>query len=120
MWDSALRAHLTVRNYGFFGILAHYSNTAEGGPAVPLLHDPAATGVRVAFPTNPRLQDITDPYFRSFDMRFADYWRFKEWEREFDEYVKHDNLPNLELLRLCHYHFGNLSEDQDDVNTVRP
>ncbi len=118
LWDSALRAHLTVRNYGFFANLAHYSSTAEGGPAVPLLHDPAATGVRVAFPTNPRLQDITDPYFRSFDMRFADYWRFKEWEREFDEYVKHDNLPNLELLRICHDHFGNFSEAQDGVNTV--
>ena len=118
LWDSALRANLTVRNYGFFADLAHYSSTAEGGPAVPLLHDPAATGVRVAFPTNPRLQDITDPYFRSFDMRFADYWRFKEWEREFDEYVKRDNLPNLELLRLCHDHFGNFSEAQDGVNTV--
>jgi len=118
LWDSALRAHLTVRNYGFFSNLAHYSSTTLGGPAVPLLHDPAAAGVRVAFPTNPRLQDITDPYFRSFDMRFADYWRFKEWEREFDEYVKRDNLPNLELLRICHDHFGNFSEAQDGVNTV--
>jgi len=118
LWDSALRARLTVRNYGFFVDLAHYSATPDGGPPVPLLHDPAATGVRVAFPTNPRLQDITDPYFRSFDMRFADYWRFKEWEREFDDYVKHDNLPNLELLRLPHDHFGNFSEAQDGVNTV--
>ncbi len=118
LWDSALRAKLTVRNYGFFANLAHYSATHEGGPAVPLLHDPAAAGVRVAFPTNPRLQEITDPYFRSFDMRFADYWRFKEWEREFDDYVKHDNLPNLELLRLPHDHFGNFSDAQDGVNTV--
>jgi len=74
--------------------------------------------VRVAFPTNPRLQDITDPYFRSFDMRFADYWRFKEWEREFDDYAKHDNLPSLELLRLPHDHFGSFSDAQDGVNTV--
>lgn len=118
LWDSALRARLTIRNYGFFANLAHYSATPNGGPPVPLLHDPAAAGVRVAFPTNPRLQDITDPYFRSFDMRFPDYWRFKEWEREFDDYVKHDNLPNLELLRLPHDHFGNFSEAQDGVNTV--
>ncbi|HZD93559.1 MAG TPA: hypothetical protein VE133_04850, partial [Candidatus Sulfotelmatobacter sp.] len=118
LWDSALRAKLTVRNYGFFANLAHYSATPEGGPAVPLLHEPAASGVRVAFPANPRLQDVTDPYFRSFDMRFADYWRFKEWEREFDEFVKHDNLPNLELLRLPHDHFGNFAEAQDGVNTV--
>jgi YVTN family beta-propeller protein len=118
LWDSALRARLTVRNYGFYVNLAHYSATPDGGPALPLLHDPAAAGVRVAFPTNPRLRDITDPYFRSFDMRFADYWRFKEWEREFDDYVKHDNLPNLELLRLPHDHFGNFSDAQDGVNTV--
>jgi YVTN family beta-propeller protein len=118
LWDSALRAKLTVRNYGFFANLAHYSATTEGGPAAPLLHDPAAAGVRVAFPTNPRLQEITDPYFRSFDMRFADYWRFKEWEREFDEFAKHDNLPSLELLRLPHDHFGNFTEAQDGVNTV--
>ena len=118
LWDSALRARLTVRNYGFFSNLAHYSATPEGGPAVPLLHDPATAGVRVAFPTNPRLSGITDPYFRSFDMRFADYWRFKEWEREFDGYVKHDNLPNLELLRLPHDHFGNFDKAEDGVNTV--
>jgi DNA-binding beta-propeller fold protein YncE len=118
LWDSALRAKLTVRNYGFFVNLAHYSATEEGGPAVPLLHDPASAGVRVAFPTNPRLQEITDPYYRSFDMRFADYWRFKEWEREFDDYAKHDNLPNLELLRLPHDHFGNFDKAEDGVNTV--
>ncbi len=76
---------------------------------MPLLHDPHATTTRVAFPTKAGLQDITDPYFRSFDMRFADYWRFKEWEREFDEYVKHDNLPALELVRLPRDHFGNFS-----------
>jgi len=118
LWDSALRAKLTVRNYGFFSNLAHYSSTAEGGPSVPLLHDPMKAGVRVAFPTNPRLQSITDPYYRSFDMRFADYWRFKEWEREFDDYVQHDNLPNLELVRLPHDHFGNFDKAEDGVNTV--
>ena len=118
LWDSALRARLTVRNYGFFSNLAHYSSTEEGGPAVPLLHDPATARVRVAFPTNPRLQDITDPYYRSFDMRFADYWRFKEWEREFDQFVKSGNLPNLELLRLPHDHFGNFDKAEDGVNTV--
>jgi YVTN family beta-propeller protein len=118
LWDSALRAKLSVRNYGFFIELSRYSKSPDGTPPLPLLHDPAATGVRVAVPTNPRLYDITDPYFRSFDMRFADYWRFKEWEREFDEYVKHDNLPNLELLRLPHDHFGNFDKAEDGVNTV--
>lgn len=118
LWDSALRAKLSVRNYGFFVNLAHYSATPEGGPPVALLHDPAASGTRVAFPTKQALEGITDRYFRSFDMRFADYWRYKEWEREFDDYVKHDNLPALELLRLPHDHFGNFGQAIDGVNTV--
>ncbi len=118
LWDSALRAKISIRNYGFFANLAHYSASVEGGPAVPLLHAPHESSTRVAFPTNPRLQDITDPYFRSFDMRFADFWRFKEWEREFDEYVKNDNLPALELVRLPRDHFGNFSDAADGVNTV--
>ncbi len=118
LWDSALRAKLTVRNYGFFANLAHYSDTLQGGPPLPLLHDPHASGTRVAFPTKQALEGITDPYFRSFDMRFADYWRFKEWEREFDEYAKNDSLPALELLRLPHDHFGKFGEAIDGVNTV--
>jgi DNA-binding beta-propeller fold protein YncE len=118
LWDSALRAGLSVRNYGFFANLAHYSATTDGGPPVPLLHDPHVSGTRVAFPTKQALESITDPYFRSFDMRFADYWRFKEWEREFDAYAQQDKLPRLELLRLPHDHFGNFKEAQDGVNTV--
>jgi len=83
-----------------------------------LLRDPATSGTRVAFPTNPRLMELTDPYFRSFDQRFPDYWRFKEWEREFDQHVKDGNLPSLELLRLNHDHFGDFATAIDGVNTV--
>jgi DNA-binding beta-propeller fold protein YncE len=118
LWDSALRGKISLRNYGFFVDLAHYSATSEGGPAIPLLHAPNETSTRVAFPTKAALRDVTDPYYRGFDMRFADFWRFKEWEREFDDYVKNDNLPALELLRLPHDHFGNFSGAADGVNTV--
>jgi YVTN family beta-propeller protein len=118
LWDSALRAHLTVRNYGFFADLSHYVDSPQTGAAFALLHDPAASATRVAIPTNPRLRDLTDVYFRSFDQRFPDYWRFKEWEREFDDFVKHDNLPSLELLRICHDHFGEFKDAIDGVNTV--
>jgi DNA-binding beta-propeller fold protein YncE len=117
LWDSAKRAKLSVRNYGFFVDLEHYVTTAAT-PAFPLLHDPAASGTRVSVAANVTLQEVTDPYFRSFDMRFADYWRFKEWEREFDDFVKHDNLPNLELIRLVHDHFGDFKDAADGVNTV--
>jgi YVTN family beta-propeller protein len=118
LWDSALRAGLTVRNYGFYCDDFRY-NEPEGSPGfVPLLHDPAASHTRVAFPANARLQDLTDPYYRSFDQRFADYWRYKEWEREFDDYVKNDNLPSLETMWINHDHFGAFSTAIDGVNTV--
>ena len=118
LWDGALRAGLTVRNYGFYCDGARYEEPQTSPTAVPLLHDPAASSTRVAFPSNPRLLDVTDPYFRSFDQRFPDFWRYKEWEREFDEYVKKDNLPNLELIWINHDHFGTFGSAIDDVNTV--
>jgi len=118
LWDSALRAGLKVRNYGFYCDLNWYTER-KGSPAPPpLLHDPATSGTRVAFPANTRLQDLTDPYYRSFDQSFPDYWRIKEWEREFDEFVKQDNLPNLELLWVNHDHFGSFGSAIDGVNTV--
>jgi YVTN family beta-propeller protein len=118
LWDSALRAHLSVRNYGFYIDLRHYTDSPKTGPAIPLLHEPAASSTRVAIPTSVSLQNLTDLYFRSFDQRFPDYWRFKEWEREFDDFVKHDNLPALEFLRICHDHFGDFKEAIDGINTV--
>jgi YVTN family beta-propeller protein len=118
LWDSARRANLSMRNYGFFIDLGRYENSPASGPAVPKLHDPASTGTRVAFPTKTALWDITDPYFRSFDQAFPDFWRFKEWEREFDDYVKNDDLPALEFLRINHDHFGSFKEAIDGVNTV--
>src|SRR5205807_6089588 len=118
LWDSALNAGLKVRNYGFFLDLDRYSAPEKSIALIPLLHDPAASTTRVAFPSSPRLHEVTDPYFRGFDQRFADYWRFKEWEREFDDYVKDNNLPSLELVRLVHDHFGDFKTAADDVNTV--
>jgi YVTN family beta-propeller protein len=118
LWDGALRAGLSVRNYGFFIDLSHYNHIPGDDPPIPLLHDPAASGTRVATPTKANLQRVTDSYFRGFDQRFPDYWRFKEWEREFNEYAAHDNLPNLELVRLPHDHLGLFNEAVDGVNTV--
>jgi YVTN family beta-propeller protein len=111
IWDAALRAKRTVRNYGFFVVLP-----PDKSPVPP--HNPAAIGRRVAVAANPRLRKITDPYYAGYDQRYPDYWRYKEWEREFDSFVKHDNLPALELVRLPHDHFGKFKSAIDGVNTV--
>jgi DNA-binding beta-propeller fold protein YncE len=118
LWDGALRSGLTVRNYGFFLDLSHYNHIPGDDPPIPLLHDPAVSGTRVATATKANLQKVTDPYFRGFDQRFPDYWRFKEWEREFDGFVAHNNLPSLELVRFPHDHLGLFDEAVDGVNTV--
>jgi len=110
LWDSALRAKLVVRNYGFF--------SAGASQDSPLERDPAAKKVTVSVAANASLQSVTDPYFRGFDQRMPDYWRVKEWEREFDGFVRNDDLPNLELIRLAHDHFGSFKESLDGVNTI--
>ena len=64
------------------------------------------------------LMDKTDIYFRGYDMNNADFWLFKEWEREFDQYVANGDLPNLQFVCLPHDHFGNFTTAIDGVNTV--
>jgi YVTN family beta-propeller protein len=118
LWDDVLRSGLSLRNYGFFVDLARYAASAKTKPEVPLLRDPAATQTRVAFPTKKSLEAVTDPYFRGFDMLLADFWRYREWEREFDQYVRDRNLPILQLVRFPHDHFGGFKDALDGVNTV--
>jgi hypothetical protein len=87
------------------------------GLATPLERDPFSKHLRVAFPSRAALIDATDPYFRSFDTAFPDFWREKEWEREFDNYVKKDDLPALSMVRLMEDHMGSFSSAIDGVNT---
>jgi YVTN family beta-propeller protein len=115
IWDSALRAGLTVRNYGFLEDLNRYNSNVQP----PLLESPATANppVQVGFPVNPTLIPLTDIYFRGFDNSFPDVYREEEWKREFDQYVANGNLPNLTLLRLMHDHFGNFGTAIGGINT---
>ncbi|HEV7675557.1 MAG TPA: bifunctional YncE family protein/alkaline phosphatase family protein, partial [Candidatus Angelobacter sp.] len=70
LWDGALRSGLSIRNYGFFIDLSHYSIIPGAEPPIPMLRDPAASGTRVATATKANLQQVTDLYFRGFDQRF--------------------------------------------------
>ncbi len=104
LWDSALRAGLTVRNYGFFVDLTPY-NTATN--FLPLSRSPYATGMIQAVPTNAALTPYTDPYFRGFDNALPDFYRFAEWQREFTSQYGSGGLPALTLVRFMHDHTGN-------------
>jgi DNA-binding beta-propeller fold protein YncE len=114
LWDSALRAGLTVRDYGFL-----LDETCYSAPscAIPLAHNPAATNTVVAIPANVSLTPFTDPYFRGFDNNFPDYYRYTEWEREFDANYAKGGLPALSLVRFMHDHTGNFGTAIDLVNT---
>src|SRR5579862_7371620 len=119
LWDDALRAKLSVRNYGFFLDLLRYRLPEKDPNYLPPLRDPRASGTTVAFAANADLAPVTDPYFRGFDQILPDYWRYKEWEREFDAFARDGNLPALELVRLAHDHFGDFERGMDGVNTVQ-
>jgi DNA-binding beta-propeller fold protein YncE len=118
LWDAALRAGLTLRNYGWFvdSTRADSRPTAKG--YIKLIRDPFAQHTELAFPANPALAGRTDTYYAGFSLRLPDYWRFKEWEREFDAYVAGNNLPSLETIRLPNDHFGDFANGTDGVNTV--
>jgi YVTN family beta-propeller protein len=115
LWDAALRARLTLRNYGFYCDLSRYDPRHPN--QVPLEHDPFQKGLPVAWAADPALLPFTDPYFRSFDVRFPDFWREKEWEREFADQVRKRNMPNLSLVRFMTDHMGGFDHAVDGVNT---
>ncbi len=115
IWNGAIRAGLSVRDYGFFLDLTRYNRPAPLG--IPEDPNAYADGLKVAISTNAVLTPLTDPYFRGFDNTIPDYFRFTEWNREFQQYEAAGNLPNLTLLRIMHDHFGNFGTALNGVNT---
>ena len=124
LWNSALRAGLTVRNYGFFADPTRYSTA----PLIPVVRNPALTDTIVMFPSNVALTPYTDQYFRGFDNTLPDFYRYSEWLREFDAIERRarpdvggpalpTTLPSLSLVRLMHDHTGNFDVAIDGVNT---
>ena len=119
IWDAALRANLSVRNYGFSIDGTRYSFPQSSSYSLTLAHDPASTKTIVAYPTNASLLPYTDPYFRGWDPTYPDFWRYTEWERDFDSRYASgaQDLPALSLVRFMNDHTGNFGTAIDGVNT---
>jgi YVTN family beta-propeller protein len=118
LWNQAMRAGLSVRNYGFFLDLARYNLTgADAKYNIPELADPYKTRTQVSFPANAALAPVTDIYFRGFDNSFPDYYRYTEFARDFDARYAHGGLPSLVLLRFMHDHTGDFATAIDHINT---
>ncbi|HEV2288015.1 MAG TPA: beta-propeller fold lactonase family protein [Candidatus Acidoferrales bacterium] len=118
LWDAALRAKLTLRNYGFFVDDKRYDATLAKKGLIPVIREPYKTKTRVAFAVKAALIPVTDPYFRGFDLALPDYWRYVEWKREFDGYVASGEMPNLEFIRLMRDHLGQFGDAIDGTGTV--
>jgi DNA-binding beta-propeller fold protein YncE len=112
IWNGALRAGLTIRNYGVF--VDELPSASQ-----PYILEPGKTNppTQVVIESVPELKNYTDKSFYNYDNTFPDFYRFKEWEREFDGYVKNGNLPNFEMLRLMHDHMGHFGSALLGVNT---
>lgn len=113
LWDSALRAGKTVRNFGFFVDGAYYVSTG-GDPTrpdprvptyIPVSPTPFQAKLPQAVPLVAALHDRTDLFFRGFDQNNADTYLYNEWVRD----VTANGLAELTLLRLPHDHFGNFA-----------
>ncbi len=116
LWAAAMAKGLSVRNYGFYGDLARYGKEA-GASRIPRERHPFDKKLQVGWAADARLAPVTDPYFRSFDQGFADYWLVDEWARDWLPRVAAGQTPRLTLLRLAHDHFGDFDEAIDKVNT---
>jgi YVTN family beta-propeller protein len=112
IWDTILRAGKTVRHYGLYADENYYVVPSAGPPLyIPIVRDAFAQKVVQAVPGRPSLVGRTDLYYRGWDLNTPDQYRFEEWNREFNEYVKNGNLPDFEMVDFMEDHFGNFSSN---------
>jgi YVTN family beta-propeller protein len=112
IFDAVLQVGGTVRNYGML-----VNNIGSIGTKAAPVSDPFAAGIIQVAPLKPSLAPFTDLYFRGYDQNYPDLWRYNEWKREFDLYVKNRNLPDLSLVRVSHDHTGSFGTALAAVNT---
>ena len=112
IFTAALKAGLGIRNYGF--MVNNIGPTTLNGQPIT---NAGAAGIQQVAELNPSLQGYTDLYFRGFDQTFSDQWNVNEWTREFRQYVRDNNLPAFETVRLSHDHTGSFATALAGVNT---
>lgn len=115
IFNAVLNAGGTVRNYGWM------ANTPGSiGTIANPISDPFAAGVIQTTAANQLIYEngFYDPYFRAYDQAYPDFWRFNEWNREFQQFVANGNLPSLQMIRgLSHDHTGSFGSALGGVNT---
>lgn len=112
IFNAVLNAGLTVRNYGFL-----VNNIGSIGTIAAPVSDPYTAGIVQVASLDPVLAPFTDLYFRGYDQAYPDLWRYREWKREFDQFVANGSLPSLTTLRISHDHMGSFAAALGGVNT---
>jgi len=84
LWDAAKRAGISYRDYG---------------ESIEFTHR-----LKIGVNTFPGLAGHFDPQFVGWDLQTSDSDRFAEWQREFNGFVAHDNLPQLEIIYFPNDH----------------
>jgi len=115
IFNAVLNAGGTVRNYGWMA-----NTPGSVGTIQNPVTDPFAAGIIQTTAANAVINQngFYDPYFRAYDQVYPDFWRFNEWNREFQQFVQNGNLPTLEMIRgLSHDHTGSFGSALGGVNT---
>ena len=115
IFNAVLNAGGTVRNYGWMANAPGSVGTIQNP-----VTDPFAAGIIQTTAANAVINQngFYDPYFRAYDQVYPDFWRFNEWNREFQQFVQNGNLPTLEMIRgLSHDHTGSFGSALGGVNT---
>ncbi len=115
IWDAALRAGLTHRHYGIYTSLLFYD--AKAPYYLKISRHPYEAHTIQAIPVQTELWGRTDLYYRGWDLDVPDQYRFEEWKREFDGYVRRGDLPAFEVVDLPTDHFGNFASNVGGLNT---
>ena len=85
LWNAAIRAAVTLRNYGEFGEPIPNKNKKE-----PVRYRATKTA----------LDRFTNRDYPAFDMTISDQIRVEVWLKDFREFVRQGNLPALQIMHL--------------------
>ena len=94
IWNNALAAGVTVRNYGYW-----VENKKPAGP----------DGVQIEKINDPELVPITNMRYRSFDLDYPDQERAKTFLEDVKQFEATGKMPQLMLLRLGNDHTSGTS-----------
>ena len=86
LWDDAARAGITYRDYGEFVEIPSKPNTIVVSHMLHLADGHVA------------------PHYPGWNLEISDQVRYEAWKAEFDDYVAHQDLPQLEIIRLPNDH----------------